>query len=127
MISNGVVTTLGEGAPLLQPQGLAVDAAGNLYIADIGSLRVFKISNGVITTVAGNGTQGFSGDNGPATSAELSDPQGVAVDAAGNLYIADIGNNRIRKVANGVITTVAGNGTRASAATTARPPAPQLN
>ena len=73
--------------------------------------RIRKVSNGVITTVAGNGTAGFSGDNGPATSAQLNHPQGVAVDSAGNLYIADTANNRIRKVSNGVITTVAGNGT----------------
>ena len=73
--------------------------------------RVRKVSNDVITTVAGNGTRGFSGDNGPATSAQLYGPSGVAVDSAGNLYIADSGNNRIRKVSNGVITTVAGNGT----------------
>jgi sugar lactone lactonase YvrE len=89
-----------------------VDAAGNLYIADFGDNRVRKVSNGVITTVAGNGTQGFSGDNGPATSAQLFTPAGVAVDSAGNLYIADKGNNRIRKVSNGMITTVAGNGTQ---------------
>ena len=65
----------------------------------------------MITTVAGNGTPGFSGDNGPATSAQLFYPLGVAADSAGNLYIADTGNSRIRKVSNGVITTVAGNGT----------------
>ncbi len=65
----------------------------------------------MITTVAGNGTPGFSGDNGPATSAQLYGPSAVAVDSAGNLYIADTVNNRIRKVSNGVITTVAGNGT----------------
>ena len=88
-----------------------MDSAGNLYIADSGNNRIRKVSNGVITTVAGNGTAGFSGDNGPATSAQLNYPQGVAVDSAGNLYIADTGNNRIRKVSNGVITTVAGNGT----------------
>ena len=93
----------------------------------LGNNRIRKVSNGVITTVAGNGTPSFSGDNGPATSAQLYDPVGVAVDSAGNLYIADRANNRIRKVSNGVITTVAGNGTQASAgtaATTARPPAP---
>ena len=102
-----------------------MDSAGNLYIADTVNNRIRKVSNGVITTVAGNGTCCFSGDNGPATSAQLYGPQGVAVDSAGNLYIADTGNNRIRKVSNGVITTVAGNGTcQASAATTARPPAP---
>ncbi len=65
----------------------------------------------MITTVAGNGTAGYSGDNGPATSAQLIYPHGVAVDSAGNLYIADTNNYRIRKVSNGVITTIAGNGT----------------
>ena len=70
--------------------------------------RIRKVSNGVITTVAGNGTAGFSGDNGPATSAQLYTPIGVAVDSAGNLFIADIDNFRIRKVSNGVITTVPG-------------------
>jgi sugar lactone lactonase YvrE len=120
-VSNGVITTVAGGgssladdipatSALLSPGGIAVDAAGNLYIADGGSSRIRKVSNGVITTVAGNGTSGFSGDSGPATSAELNGPEGVAVDTAGNLYIAD-GNYRIREVSNGVIATVAGNGT----------------
>ena len=74
--------------------------------------------------VAGNGMVGFSGDNGPAASAQLTHPNGVAVDSAGNLYFADTFNARIRKVSNGVITTVAGNGTADSAATTGRPPVP---
>lgn len=128
-VSNGTITTvagggaqgvgLGDNGPatsavLSGPQGVAVDSAGNLYIADTSNARIRKISNGVITTVAGNGTEGFSGDNGPAASAELSNIQGVAVDSAGNLYIADTGNARIRKVSNGVITTVAGNGTPGS-------------
>jgi len=99
---------------LNNPYGVAVDPAGNLYIADTFNNRVRKVSNRVITTVAGDGTVGFSGDNGPATSAQLADPWSVAVDSAGNLYIADYGNNRIRKVSNGVIATVAGNGTRGS-------------
>jgi trimeric autotransporter adhesin len=103
---NGPATS----AQLNYPCGVAVDSAGNLYIAELNNNRIRRVSNGVITTVAGNGTPGFSGDNGPATGAELAGPEGVAVDSAGNLYIADTGNSRIRRVSNGVITTVAGNG-----------------
>jgi len=89
-----------------------VDAAGNLYIADPVNYRIRKVSNGVITTVAGNGTQGFSGDNGLATSARLSSPISVALDAAGSLYMADGWfNPRICRVSNGVIISVAGGGT----------------
>ena len=108
----------GDGGPaanaqLDSPQGLALDLAGNLYIADYYNQRVRRVSpNGVIITVAGNGVAGHSGDSGPATSAQLNSPQGVAVDSAGNLYIADSGNQRIRRVsANGTITTAAGTGT----------------
>jgi len=122
-VSNGAINTVAgtgiagfgaDGGPatsaeLSGPVGVAVDSAGNLYIADAGNNRIRRVSNGVITTVAGNGTQGFSGDNGPALSAELNSPFGVAVDSAGNLCIADSGNNRIRKVSNSVITTMAGN------------------
>jgi sugar lactone lactonase YvrE len=123
-VSNGVITTVAGGgtqvsangpatsALLLSPNGVVVDPAGNLYIADNGSLLVRKVANGTITTVAGTGRAGFSGDNGPATSAQLTNPNGIAVDSADNLYIADTFNSRIRKVANGVITTVAGNGTQ---------------
>jgi uncharacterized protein (TIGR03437 family) len=128
-VSNGVITTAagtgtygtcgfsGDGglaisAELCDPTGVAVDAAGNLYIADERNNRIRKVSNGLITTVAGTGTPGFSGDNGPATSAQLNSPIGVAVDAAGNLYIDDDRNDRIREVSNGVITSVAGNGTQ---------------
>ncbi len=82
------------------------------------------MSGGVITTVAGTGTAGSAGDGGQATSAQLNYPSGVAVDAQGNLYIVDYINQRIRKVSGGVITTVAGTGTRASRATAARPPRP---
>jgi uncharacterized protein (TIGR03437 family) len=112
---NGTIGYSGDNGPatsaqLNQPWGVAVDAAGNVYIADTVNNRIRKVANGVISTVAGNGTLGYSGDDGPATSAQLSWPAGVAVDSAGNLYVADQNNNRIRKVSNGVITTVAGNG-----------------
>lgn len=78
-----------------------------MYIADIQNNCVRMIANGVVTTVAGTGIRGFSGDNGPATSAQLATPVAVAVDPGGNLYIADTNNYRIRKVSGGVITTVA--------------------
>ncbi len=105
----------GDGGPaamarLGAPEGLAVDAAGNLYIADALDHRVRKISpDGVVTTVAGTGRAGFRGDGGPATAARLNAPYGLAVDSGGNLYIADLGNARIRKVSTeGIISTVAG-------------------
>jgi sugar lactone lactonase YvrE len=95
------------------PSGMTVDSSGNLYIADAGGQRIRKINPaGIITTVAGNGTAGFSGDGGSATAAQLNWPKDVAIDAAGNLYIADTGNSSIRKVTSaGIITTIAGNGT----------------
>jgi len=108
----------GDGEPvaysqLLSPAGVAVDSAGNVYIADANN-RVRKVdaTTGIIHTVAGNGTSGFSGDGGPATAASLG-PAAVAVDAAGNLFIADTTNARVRKVdaATGRITTFAGGGT----------------
>jgi len=170
---NGPATS----AQLWYPSGVAVDSAGNLYVADTSttaserssngvshhcgrgrpvtrrqrpgtsaqvlyslrsrrglhrkplhrrhwSHRIRKVSNGVITTVAGNGTCCFSGDNGPANGAQVYFPEGSRLDSAGDLYIADNVNNRIRKVSNGVISTVAGTpGRKASAATTDRPPA----
>jgi sugar lactone lactonase YvrE len=130
---SGVITTVagngtygfsGDGGPataaqLFYPSGVAVDAAGDLYIADVDNSRIREVwPSGVITTVAGNGTIGFGGDGGPATAAELNDPVGVAVDAAGNLYIADNNNDRVREVQTikgaitpqSAITTVAGGG-----------------
>src|ERR1700730_3690067 len=98
-------------AQLKLPGGIAIDSSGNLYIADGGNHRVRKLSSGTLTTVAAKGTAGYTGDNGAATSAELNDPVGVAVDSSGNLYIAAAGNNVIRKVSNGTITTIAGNNT----------------
>jgi trimeric autotransporter adhesin len=127
---NGTNGYLGDGhaataAELAWPTGIAVDAAGNVYVADMGNNVIRKIStSGIITTVAGNGygegtshgalgfgTGGYLGDGAAATAAELSNPNGVAVDAAGNLYIADYGNNVIRKVNTaGIISTFAGGG-----------------
>ena len=104
-----------------------MDAAGNLFIADAENHRIRQVSpDGVIRTVAGNGLGGFSGDGGPATNASLEFPQGVAVDAAGNLFIADAENHRIRQVSpDGVIRTVAGNRDfLAFPATAARQPTP---
>jgi sugar lactone lactonase YvrE len=85
---------------LIQPNGVAVDSAGNIYIADTENNRIRMVAagTGIITTVAGNGTQGYSGDNGAATSASLYKPYDVVVDSAGNIYIADTYNHRIREV-----------------------------
>ncbi len=107
---NGLATE----ASLDQPNGVALDVDGNFYFADNSNHRIRKVnaSTGIITTIAGNGTAGYSGNNGLATEASINHPYDVAVDATGNIYIADSGNNRIRKVTadTGIITTVAGNG-----------------
>ncbi len=105
-------TSAATAAEIYGPAGVAVDGAGNSYVADFYNQRIRKISSaGTITTIAGNGTAGFGGDNGPAIGAELHDPMGVAADISGNVYIADRTNNRIRKVdASGNITTIAGTG-----------------
>ncbi len=124
-VSAGIITTIagngtagaaGDNGPataaqLNAPYGIAVDPAGNLYIADNGNHRIREVSGGIITSIAGDGTPGFSGDTGTALSAQLKNPFAVAIDPAGNLYISDRGNNRIRKITNGVVDTVAGNGT----------------
>src|SRR5207247_4933002 len=101
-------------AMLNNPWGVTVDNNGNLLIADTSNHRIRKIGpDGIITTVAGNGTRILSSDGGPAVLAQLADPSGVVVDAAGNLFIADTNNERVRKVTpDGMITTVAGNGTQ---------------
>jgi sugar lactone lactonase YvrE len=123
--SNGIIITVGGngspgysgdggyigGARFNYPKGLAMDTAGNIYIADFGNSAIRKIaaSNGAVTTVAGT-SAGFSGDGGPATAAQLAFPEGVAVDSSANLYIADSANHRIRYVSGGNIQTIAGNG-----------------
>jgi sugar lactone lactonase YvrE len=100
------------------PRGLAVDAAGDFWYADPGNNRVRKVTQGTgtgtVATVAGNGTRGYTGDNGPATSAEVNQPSGVALDASGNLFFTDSGNQVVREInaATGIITTVVGNGTQ---------------
>ena len=126
--ATGTITTVagtgergfgGDGGPateaqLRSPTGIAMDGAGNLYIADRINYRIRKVDlTGTISTIAGTGELGFGGDGGPATEAQLDFPTGVAVDGAGNLYIADNFNNRIRKVdATGTISTIAGTGER---------------
>ena len=123
---NGIITTVvGNGtsgfsgdngsallASITTPWGLAVDAAGNLYIADGNNHRIRKVNpNGIITTIAGTGKAGFSGDNGLATAAQFNLPTGVAVDAIGNVFVVDQGNQRIRRISiDGIINTIAGNG-----------------
>src|SRR5262249_35940873 len=115
---NGNMGSSGNGGPasaaiLANPEGVAVDHTGNVYIADTDNdvIRRIDASTGIIKTIAGNRHHGYSGDSGPATSAMLWSPSGVTVDSQGNLWIADSGNSRIRKVdAAGSITTVAGKG-----------------
>jgi len=106
----GAITTVAGNAQLACPHGVAVDASGSLYIADTYSNQLRKVSpDGTISTIAGNGAHGFAGDGGPALNAMLNAPTGLAMDASGNLYVADTGNNRIRKIgSDGTIVTVAG-------------------
>ncbi len=119
---NGAAAYGGDGGPAVQgslnyPEGVALDANGNLFIADFHNNRIRRVDaqSGIVTTVAGNGAMAFAGDGGPATSASLVFPTSVALDSAGDLYISDMGNARIRRVdaQTGIITTVAGNGTSA--------------
>ncbi|MEI6077319.1 MAG: hypothetical protein WCS94_17190 [Verrucomicrobiota bacterium] len=117
MISTVAGGKLNDGLPATNtildfPQGSAVDAAGNLYIADMNNHVIRKVDpNGISRIIVGAGVLGFAGDGGAATNAFLNKPTTVAVDSSGKLYLADSGNNRIRMVStNGIITTVAGNG-----------------
>ncbi len=115
-ISGGTINTIlsyGPGSSLYDPEAILLDGKGNLYICDGDGLRVllFNLTTKAVTIVAGNGNNGFSGDFGPAADAELSDPRSIALDSNGYLYIADTNNQRIRKVSpSGIITTVAGVG-----------------
>jgi sugar lactone lactonase YvrE len=121
---------------LILPSGLVFDSAGNLYFAETGSHVIRKFTPaGILTTVAGTGVQGFSGDGGLAATAALDSPQGLAIDSSNNLFIADTNNHRIRRIANGIIATVAGtgapgfsgDGAAATAATLDRPTALALD
>jgi uncharacterized protein (TIGR03437 family) len=114
---GGGFTSSGDGGPATKagiangPLSVAVDGQGNLYIAEGGGARVRKVSGGIISTFAGNGTNGFSGDGGPAVNAQFADLRGIVADKAGNVYISDYDNFRVRKVdTSGTITTIAGVG-----------------
>lgn len=114
--TGGVQGYSGDGGPatqakLMAPVGVAVDPSGNLYIADYyGWIREVNAKTGIITTFAGNGSNGYSGDGGSATAAQFYNPVGVAVDSAGDVFVADSDNGAVRMIANGIITTIAGNG-----------------
>ncbi len=117
IVGTGEAGFSGDGGPAIEakinfPNHLVADGEGNLFIADSGNQRIRKVSSdGIITTVAGTGEEGFSGDGGPAVEAKIAGPSAIAIDEAGSLYIADFQNHRIRKVsADGIITTIAGNG-----------------
>lgn len=117
---TGVAGFSGDGGPatsanLYTPYDLVVDGSNNIYIADLWNNRIRKINtSGIITTIAGTGTAGFSGDGGPATSAKLNRPFGIAVDGSGNVFIADSYNSRIRKInSSGIISTIVGTGNTA--------------
>jgi uncharacterized protein (TIGR03437 family) len=115
LAGNGTAAFVGDGGPpsaaeFSSPGAVALDSQGNLYIADTVNHCIRKISGSTITTIAGTGgTAGYTGDGAAATAATLSSPGGLVFDASGNLYIADTGNNVIRKISGSTITTVAGN------------------
>lgn len=123
-VSNGIITTVPTGTSVVYASAVAVDAAGHLYIADRGSNRVFEVAFGSITPVAGDGESGYSGD-GPATSNALNGPFALAFDSGGALYIADSGNERVRKIVNGMMTTVVGTFT-SNYGDGGRPPVPRF-
>ncbi len=118
---------IGDGGPPLAAQfsniqGIAYDRLGNLYLSDTDNHRVRKVSGGVIATIAGTGVAGFSGDGGSALNAQLNLPYGLALDSAGNVYVADLGNQRVRRITpDGAISTVAGTGRKASSPDGAAP------
>jgi sugar lactone lactonase YvrE len=122
--SSGIISTFagngsfgfsGDGGPatdaeLIGPLGLTFDQSGNMYFTDLDRIRKISAS-GIISTIAGNGSVGFRGDGGPAKSAVVYSPNGIAIDGSGNIYFTDLGNERIRKISSsGIITTIAGNG-----------------
>ena len=118
---------IGDGGPALAAQfsniqGIAIDRLGNLYLSDTDNHRVRKVSGGAVTTIAGTGVAGFSGDGKSALNAQLNFPYGLALDSAGNVYVADLGNQRVRRIGtDGIITTVAGTGRKASSPDGAAP------
>jgi sugar lactone lactonase YvrE len=104
---TGTVSTPGKGLPMISPKGIAADAAGTLYVADTRANSILKIANGFVTTFAGTGNAGSG--NGPRLTATFGNPQGIAMDRAGTFYVADTGNNMIRKIAtDGTVSTLAG-------------------
>jgi sugar lactone lactonase YvrE len=114
---SGVQGFAGDGGPatsaeLNAPQGVAVGPDGTLYIADTGNQRVRAVSGGLITTFAGDGDAGFSGDGGPAANAAFRLPNALSIDASGALLVSDAGNHRVRRISSGSIATIAGNGTQ---------------
>jgi uncharacterized protein (TIGR03437 family) len=118
---------IGDGGPALAAQfsniqGIAIDRLGNLYISDTDHHRIRKVSAGTVTTIAGTGVAGFSGDGGAALDAQLNFPYGLALDSAGNIYVADLGNQRVRRIGtDGAIATIAGTGKKASSPDGAAP------